>query len=72
MQPHWIIEHSFSKVFRLFSHVTHIVLLVLLQDCFKKVGIQFKRNTVLRDKDEEYWNLKVFHPTPEHTVKWSP
>ena len=35
-------------VARLFSHITQRVLLVLLQGCFKKDGIQFKRNNVLR------------------------
>ena len=28
--------------------------LVVLQDCFKKAGIQFKRNNVLRNQEEEY------------------
>ena len=47
-----MIENSFSKVSRLLSHIAQSVLLLLLQGCFKKAGIQFKRNNVLRNKDE--------------------
>ena len=36
-----IIENSFLKVSRLFSHIVQSVPLVLLQACFKKAGIQF-------------------------------
>ena len=48
------------------------VLLVLLQSWFKKAGIQLKRNNVLRNEDEKYQTLKVFHPALEHTVKSNP
>ena len=66
-------ENSFSKVSRLFSHITQSVLLVLLQGCFKKVGIQFEHNNnVLPNEDKEYENLKAFHPAPEHTMKSHP
>ena len=41
-------------VLRLFSHIAQNVLLVLLQDCYEKAGIQFQRNNVLRSEDEEY------------------
>ena len=64
-----MIENSFSKVSRLFPHITQIVLLVLLQGCFKKADIQFKRNNVLLNEDGECKTLKIFHPTPEHTPK---
>ena len=47
-------ENSFSKVSRLFSHTTQSVLLILLQGWFKKAGIEFKRNNVLPNEDEEY------------------
>ena len=30
------------------------MLLVLLQGYFKKAGVQFKRNSVLRNEDEDY------------------
>ena len=62
-------ENSFSKVPK-FSHIEQSMLLVLLQGCFKKIDVQFKRS-VLRN-DEEYYTLKVFHPAPEHTVKSQP
>ena len=61
--------NSFEKVSRLFPHIAQSMLLVLLQGCFKNDAIQFKRNKVLRNEDEEYQTLKVFHSTPEHTVK---
>ena len=48
------------------------MLLILLQGCFKKAGIQLKRSNILHNEDEEYLTLKVFHPTPEHTVKPHP
>ena len=53
LQRDWIVEISFSKVSGLFSHILQSVLL-LLQSCFKKAGIQFRRNNVLRNEDEEY------------------
>ena len=49
-----MIENSFSKVSRLFSHIVQNVLLVLLLGCFKKTDIQFKRNNVFRNENEEY------------------
>ena len=54
LQRDWIIENIFFKVSRLCSRIMQSVLLVLLQGCFKKVGIQFKRNNVLNNEDEEY------------------
>ena len=48
------------------------MLVVLFQGGFKKAGIQFKRNNVLRNEDGEYLTLKVLHPTSEHTVKSHP
>ena len=48
------------------------MLLILLQGCFKNDAIQFKRNEVLRNEDEEYQTLKVFHSTPDYTVKSHP
>ena len=70
IQGDWIIESSFSKVSILFSHITQSVLLILLQGCFRKAGIQFKWYNVLCNEDGEYKTLKVFHPTPEHTVSY--
>ena len=55
-----MVENNFSKVSRLFSHIVQSVLLVLLQGFFKKAGIQFKCNNVLRNEDKEYETLKVF------------
>ena len=49
-----MVENNFSKVSRLFSHIVRSVLLVLLQGLFKKAGIQFKCNNVLRNEDKEY------------------
>ena len=46
-------ENSFSKCSRLFSHIMQSILLVLLEGCFKKAGIPFKRN-MLHNEDEEY------------------
>ena len=37
MQRDWIIQNSFSKVLRLFSHFTQSVLLILLQGYFKSI-----------------------------------
>ena len=54
MEGDWIIENSFSKVSRLFSHIAQSVVLVSLQGCFEKVDLQFKRYNVLRNEDEEY------------------
>ena len=51
LQRDSIIENSFSKVSKLFPHITQNVLLVILQGCFKKAGIQFKCNNVLRNED---------------------
>ena len=49
-----MVENNFSKVSRLFSHIVQSVLPVLLQGFFKKAGIQFKCNNVLRNEDKEY------------------
>ena len=46
-------ENSFSEVSRLFSHIGQSVLVLILQGCFKKVGIQFYLNNVLRNQDED-------------------
>ena len=54
LQRDWIVEISFSKVSGLFSHILQSVFLLLLQSCFKKAGIQFRRNNMLRNEDEEY------------------
>ena len=64
-----MVENNFSKVSRLFSHIVRHVLLVLLQGFFKKAGIQFKCNNMLRNGNKEYQTLKVFHTTPEYIVK---
>ena len=53
LQPDWVIENSFLKVSKLFFHIAQRVLPVLFQSCFKKTSIQFKRNNVLRNEDEE-------------------
>ena len=51
LQRDWIIENSFSKISRLFSHIAQSVLLLLLQGFFKKAEIQFKSNNVLRNEN---------------------
>ena len=45
---------QFFKGFKFFSHIEQSVLLVLLQRCLKKAGIQFNCNNVLSSKDGEY------------------
>ena len=53
LQGDWIMAKSFSKVLRLFSHITQSVLLVLIQGNFKKGGIQFKGNNILSNEDRK-------------------
>ena len=48
------LQKQFLKSFKIISHITQSMLLVLLQGCFKKTGIPFKGNNVLRNEDEEY------------------
>ena len=44
-----LIENNFSKVSRVSSLNAQSMLLVLLQSCFIKAGIHFKRSNVLRN-----------------------
>ena len=47
-----VIQRKIDKVSKLFSYIAKNLLRVLLQSCFKKAGIQFKRINVLRNEDE--------------------
>ena len=58
----WITENSFPKVSRLFSHIMQSVLLEVLQGCFKKAGIQFTCNNVLRNGRRRILNFKSIPP----------
>ena len=40
-------EQFFKGFLRLFPHITQSMLLVLLQGCFERADIQFKRNNVV-------------------------
>ena len=49
-----VIESCKTVFQRFFSHIMQSLLLVLLQGCFKKPGIQFKRKNMLLREDKEY------------------